>query len=53
METTKGEQQDYRRFAVAHFEVYGKPVQLTLYATDRSHNLFLPFRDATSGKETY
>lgn len=53
METTKGEQQEYRRFGVAHFEVDGRPAQVTLYATDRSHNLFLPFRDATSGKETY
>ncbi len=53
METTKGEQQDYRRSGVAHFEVDGRPAQVTLYASDSSHNLFLPFRDSTSGKETY
>ena len=53
METTKGEQQDYRRSGVAHFEVDGRAAQVTLYASDSSHNLFLPFRDATSGKETY
>ena len=53
METTKGEHQEYRRFGVVHFEVDGRPAQVTLYASDHSHNLFLPFRDATSGKETY
>jgi uncharacterized protein (DUF1684 family) len=53
METTKGEQQEFRRFGVAHFEVDSRPAQVTLYASDHSHNLFLPFRDATSGKETY
>jgi uncharacterized protein (DUF1684 family) len=53
METTKGEQQEYRRFGVVHFEVEGWAAQVTLYASDHSHNLFLPFRDATSGKETY
>ena len=53
METTKGEQQDYRRYGLVRFEVDGRPAQVTLYASDHSHNLFLPFRDATSGKETY
>ena len=53
METTKGEQQEYRRFGVVHFEVDGRPAKLTLYASDHSHNLFLPFRDTTSGQETY
>ncbi len=53
METTKGEQQEYRRYGVVRFEVDGRPAQVTLYASDHSHNLFLPFRDATSGKETY
>jgi uncharacterized protein (DUF1684 family) len=53
METTKGEQQDYRRYGLVRFEVDGRPAQLTLYASDHSRNLFLPFRDATSGRETY
>jgi hypothetical protein len=26
---------------------------VTLYASDETHDLFLPFRDATSGRETY
>ena len=53
METTKGEQQDYRRYGVVHLEVDGRPARMTLFASGRSHRLFLPFRDATSGKETY
>src|SRR5258708_10403915 len=44
METTKGEQQEYRRYGVVRFEVDGRPTQVTLYASDHSHNLFLPFR---------
>jgi hypothetical protein len=53
VETTKGEQQEYRRYGLVRFEVDGQPAQLTLYGSDRSHSLFMPFRDATSGKETY
>jgi uncharacterized protein (DUF1684 family) len=53
VETTKGEHQEYRRYGVVRFEVDGRPAQVTLYASDHSHNLFLPFRDATSDQETY
>ena len=53
METTKGEEQEYRRYGLVRFEVGGQPAQLTLYASEHSRNLFLPFRDKTSGKETY
>jgi uncharacterized protein len=54
METTKGEEQSFRRYGVVHFEVDGQPAQVTLYASERgSHDLFVPFRDATSGKESY
>ena len=54
METTKGEEQPFRRYGVVRFEVEGQPAQVTLYASDRgSHALFLPFRDATSGKQSY
>jgi len=38
---------------MVRFEVGGRPTEVTLYASDHSHNLFLPFRDATSGKEPY
>jgi uncharacterized protein (DUF1684 family) len=53
METTKGQEQVYNRYGVVHFEVDGQAAQLTLYASEGSHDLFVPFRDATSGKETY
>ena len=53
MATTTGEEQVYRRFGVVHFQVDGVAAQLTLYESAGSHDLFLPFRDATSGKETY
>ena len=53
METTKGREQVYRRYGVVHFEVDGEPAQVTLYSSEGSHQLFVPFRDATSGKDTY
>jgi uncharacterized protein (DUF1684 family) len=53
MQTTKGEEQVYRRFGIVRFQVDGQPTQVTLFASDGSHEIFLPFRDATSGKETY
>jgi uncharacterized protein len=53
MATTAGEEQVYRRHGVVHFDVDGQPAQLVLYASDDSDQLFLPFRDATSGHETY
>ena len=53
MQTTTGGTQAYRRAGVARFEVDGGPAQVTLFASDDMHELFLPFRDATSGRETY
>jgi uncharacterized protein len=53
METSTGEEQVFRRFGVVHFEVDGMAAQVTLYGSAGSHELFLPFRDVTSGKETY
>lgn len=53
METTKGEPQIYQRYGVVSFEVDGQQAQVTLYAAEASHELFVPFRDATSGRETY
>ncbi len=38
--------------SVAHFEVDGEPVSLALYDTGHP-GYFLPFRDRTSGSETY
>lgn len=53
MQTTTGGEQVYRRAGVVRFEVEEEPAQLTLFASEDSRDLFLPFRDATSGKESY
>jgi uncharacterized protein (DUF1684 family) len=53
MQTTTGGEQEFRRAGVVRFEVDGEPAQVTLYAASDTDDLFLPFRDATSGKETY
>ncbi len=44
----------FTRFGVAAFELYGRPLTLELYWLDGyGGGVFLPFRDATSGTETY
>ncbi|HZD18276.1 MAG TPA: DUF1684 domain-containing protein [Actinomycetota bacterium] len=53
MPTTTGEEQVYRRAGMVRFEVDGEPAALTLYSSAGMHELFLPFRDATSGTESY
>jgi uncharacterized protein len=53
MQTTTGGEQAYRRAGIVRFEVGGEPAQLTLFASEDSDDLFLPFRDATSGNESY
>ncbi len=53
MQTSTGDVQVYRPAGVVRFEVDGGPAQITLYESDRQHELFVPFRDATSGHETY
>lgn len=56
LETSTGDEQPYVRAARATFELDGQPCALTLYQptfeTD-SARFFVPFRDATSGRETY
>ena len=53
MPTSTGEEVGYQRYGVAHFTIDGAPAQLTLFASEGDRDLFVPFRDATSGKETY
>ena len=53
MQTTTGGTQTYRRAGVARFDIDGAPAQVTLFASADMPELFLPFRDATSGRETY
>jgi uncharacterized protein len=54
--TTTGEPQRYRRWAVAAFELEGERCALTLFAdpeVSEPKAFFVPFKDATSGWETY
>jgi uncharacterized protein (DUF1684 family) len=53
MGTSGGEEQVYQRYGLVRFRVDDEPAQLTLYSSDDSDELFIPFRDATSGRETY
>ena len=50
--TSDGAQRTYRRAGTVSFEVNGEPARLTLYATGHS-GYFVPFRDATSGAQSY
>ena len=50
--TSCGDTERYRWAAVVWFEVDGIPAVLTLFRSERG-DLFVPFRDATSGGETY
>lgn len=52
VQTSDGAERVYRRFGRVEFEVDGVPANLTLYGTGHP-GLFVPFRDATSGSETY
>ncbi len=51
--TSSGDEQLYYRIGTVTFEVEGQTAQLALYKSDNHDELFLPFRDATSGPETY
>ncbi len=52
VQTSDGQQRTYRRAGRVRFEVDGEPAELTLYTTGHP-GYFVPFRDATSGSETY
>ena len=52
IQTTDGETRVYRRSGRVRFTVDGVDTELTLYDTGHP-GFFLPFRDGTSGKETY
>jgi uncharacterized protein (DUF1684 family) len=52
--TSGEESMTFTRFATARFELQGESLQLDLYWLEGyGGGLFLPFRDATSGDETY
>ncbi|MBI3450105.1 MAG: DUF1684 domain-containing protein [Acidobacteria bacterium] len=55
--TSDGAARDYYRFGIFRFTVDGKPLALTALAPaakiGQGTTLFVPFRDATNGHETY
>jgi hypothetical protein len=53
VQTSDGQERVYTREAQVSFEIEGAEVSLTLYGTNHNDGFFLPFRDATSGNETY
>lgn len=53
MPTSTGDEVTYRRAGVVQFTVDHQPAQVTLFESAAEGDLFIPIRDATSGKETY
>ncbi len=54
--STKGDVRPQLRFAELHFTLAGQDLRLTGYQDvepENGNELFVPFRDATTGKETY
>jgi uncharacterized protein len=53
MDTSSGDRKSYTRAGRFVFHLEGQECVLYLYSSDDPDQVFLPFRDATSGKETY
>lgn len=53
VQTSDGQERVYTRDGRVTLDFDGEEVALTLYGTGHGHGYFLPFRDATSGSETY
>lgn len=53
LETSDGAAREYERWARLSFEVDGQPASLALYRDEEDGDLFLPFQDETSGRDTY
>lgn len=53
MQTSNGIVKHFVRAGRVHFEVDGQPVTLSVFKDVERGRYFLPFRDGTSGKETY
>jgi uncharacterized protein (DUF1684 family) len=52
IQTTSGDARTYHRIATATIAIDATDVTLALYSTGHD-SLFLPFRDSTSGRESY
>ncbi|MFN2189287.1 MAG: DUF1684 domain-containing protein [Candidatus Promineifilaceae bacterium] len=53
MQTSTGDEQEFRRWGRFSFEVAGEIATLTVYSNPDGHDFFLPFKDSTNGSETY
>lgn len=53
MQTSTGDSRHYHRWGRFTFEIDGQAASLTIYSDPFGEEFFLPFRDATSGDETY
>jgi uncharacterized protein (DUF1684 family) len=53
VQMTQGKAETYRPFAVATFTLDGEKCRLLLFESAEDGLLFVPFRDKTSGEETY
>ena len=57
MVTSKDTNQPYRKFGFLEFTIDGKQYRLAVYkrawVQENDRHLFIPFRDTTSGRETY
>lgn len=51
--TSDGQERNYTRAATVSLDIDGESITLLLLARDGEEGYFLPFRDATSGKESY
>lgn len=58
--TVDGKQKEYFKYGILSFEIRGKKMQLNVYQSlalmripKYKNYLFIPFKDVTSGKETY
>ncbi len=52
-QTSTGDERTYYRLGTVAFAVEGEPASLAIYKPADHDDLFLPFRDASSGQETY
>lgn len=53
VQTSDGSERQYVRSAVVELDTPAGPTTLTLFSTEGSAGFFVPFRDATSGTDTY
>jgi uncharacterized protein (DUF1684 family) len=53
LQTTDGKAKSFTRAGRIRFEVGGAPIELTVFRDSDRGSLFIPFRDAAAGVETY